>query len=228
MRGIPMFLLLPLRLDLYIALPHFGTRPQRDDQVAGARRLGFPPQPHASDIVQPIALAVVAARAGASCVRPGVFAALAARDDVINRKVALCQHSASDLRSQLDAAIDAGVVVSHQHALAAPVRFAARHIDIRSQRDDRRHGKFGAHRIQVLSRLFHRDGFARQQQVHRPRHCDDRQGLPRAAVQQQHTQLHDTCAGHCSNRLSARLPHLFWGAANEYNKVQPACRAHVS
>ena len=47
-------------LDLDVAFPHFRAGTQSDDQIAGARGFGLPKQTHTSDIVQPVALAMIA------------------------------------------------------------------------------------------------------------------------------------------------------------------------
>lgn len=149
-------------LDLDVLFPNLGTRTQGDDEVTGARGLWLPAEAHAGHIVQAVAFAVVALGAGAGGIGPGVLATQAARDNMVDREIPLAEDSALDLPAKPDAAIDAGVVVPHQDAFAAPMRLAARHVDVRLQGDDGGHFEFPAHGIQVLARHLHCDGFARK------------------------------------------------------------------
>lgn len=149
-----------IRLDLDVLFPDLGTRAQGDDEVTGARGLWLPAQAHAGHVVQAVAFAVVALGAGASGIGPSILAAQATWDNMVDREISLAQDSALDLPAKPDAAIDAGVVVPHQDAFAAPMGFAARHINVRLQGDDGGNFEFPAHGIQVLARHLHRDGFA--------------------------------------------------------------------
>lgn len=176
-------------LDLDVAFPYLRARAQRDDQITGSWGLGLPEQAHASNVVQPVALAMIALVTGAGGIGPGIPAALGARDNMIDGEVSLAQDFAFDQAADFVTAIDAGVIVTYQYAFAAPVRFAARDIDKRLQRDYRRDLKLGANGIEILPGLLHSYGFAGQQQVDRTLHRDDGQRFPGTAIKQQHAVL---------------------------------------
>ena len=78
-------------LDLDVPLPDFGTGAQRDDQVTGSRSLRFPQEAHTGDVMQAVALAVIAFGASAGGVRPGILAAFAAGSDMVDGEIALAE-----------------------------------------------------------------------------------------------------------------------------------------
>ena len=172
-----------------VAFPYLGSRTQSDDKVAGTRGFGLPKQTHTGDIVQSVSFAVVAFGAGASSIRPGITAAFGTRDDMVDGEIALAENLAFDQGAQLDPAVDASVIVAHQHTLAAPVRFSARYINVRLKRDDRRDRKPGADRVQVLTCLFYRNRFAGQHKIDSTLHRNDGKRLPCAAIQKQNAEL---------------------------------------
>ena len=145
-----------------VSLPGIRPRADSDHQVACSRSLRLPLEPHTDLVRQLIALAMIAVVAGAGRVCPHIFAAPRLREDVVNREVVLGKWLSLEQCARLYTAVDASVVIPHQHTLAAPMCLPARHINVRPQRDDGWHWKLFADGLEEVTGLFDDDRFACQ------------------------------------------------------------------
>ncbi len=172
-----------------VSLPAIWPGSNSDHQITRSRSLWLPLQFHTKLVGQLITLAVIAVVASAGRVRPHIFATPRLRENVVNRKVVLGKWLSLEQCARLYTAVDASVIIPHQHTLAAPMCLSARHINIRPQRDHRRNRKLVADCFEEVTGLLDDDRFACQQQINRARDGNDRQRLPIAPVEQQHPVL---------------------------------------
>lgn len=131
---------------------------------------------------QSIAFAMITMSTGTRRIRPSIFASPGLRFDVVDGEIGLAQYLAFLDRARFRAAVNAGVVIPHQHPFSTPMGATTRHIHIRPQCNDRRHRELVAHSAEELTRLLNHHRLPRQQQVDSARHGDDRKGFPCAAI----------------------------------------------
>jgi hypothetical protein len=89
---------------------------------------------------------MIAGVTGAGGVRPLIFATARFGQDMIDGEITFGYELTFDCAARLYTAVNAGVVISHQHTLAAPMRLTAWDVDISTQGDDGWDGELVADR----------------------------------------------------------------------------------
>lgn len=92
---------------------------------------------------------------------------------MVDTEVSLGEHLALVYRARARTTEDAGIAITDEDALTAPMRLAARDVDVSAQSNNGRDWKDVAHRAQEFSSFLDNDGFIGQQQVDRARNRDD-------------------------------------------------------
>ena len=83
-----------------------------------------------------ISFAMVANRAGASCIAPGVLPSPATGDEMVNRKVTPVQHPTTLRLTSLNTTVNAAITIALQYPPTTPTRSSAGYVDVASQPDD--------------------------------------------------------------------------------------------